>query len=69
MKKFDESITNRYHQLSDEVSNLNLNYVMKYMNSFVLAAKYIADDAKQPVWTKGDKYEAAWNELNKDKFE
>lgn len=63
IKKFDENITNRYHQLSDEVGNFNLSYGMKYINSFILAAKYIADNDKQPTWMKGDKYEAAWKQL------
>ena len=63
IKKFDENITNRYHQLSDEVGNFNLNYAMKYINSFILSAKYIGDNAAQPLWIKGDKYEAAWENL------
>lgn len=63
MRTFDSTIFNRYHQLSDEAGNLNLNYAMKFINSFILAAKYIADNDKQPTWIKGDKYEAAWMEL------
>ena len=63
MKSFDSTIFNRYHQLSDEVGNFNLNYAMKFINSFILAAKYIADNNKQPTWTKGDKYEAIWKQL------
>lgn len=63
MRTFDSTIFNRYHQLSDEAENLNLNYAMKFINSFILAAKYIADNDKQPTWIKGDKYEAAWMEL------
>ena len=63
MKTFDSTIFNRYHQLSDEVGNFNLNYAMKFINSFILAAKYIADNDKQPIWMKGDKYEAAWQAL------
>ena len=63
IKKFDESITNRYHQLSDEVGNMDLNYAMKYIKSFILAAKNIADNPAQPRWKKGDKYEAAWEAL------
>lgn len=31
IKKFDETITNRYHQLSDEVGNMNLQYLFKFM--------------------------------------
>jgi hypothetical protein len=63
IRKFDENITNRYHQLSDEVGNFNLNYAMKFINSYILAAKYIADNRQQPTWIKGDKYERAWKEL------
>jgi Iap family predicted aminopeptidase len=63
IKKFDETITNRYHQLSDEVGNMDLNYAMKYIKSFILAARNIADNPVQPRWKKGDKYEAAWEAL------
>ncbi|HVM90173.1 MAG TPA: M28 family peptidase [Puia sp.] len=63
IKKFDAEINKRYHQLSDEVGNFNLNYGMKYINSFILAAKYIADNPIQPMWDKGDKYEPAWKDL------
>jgi Zn-dependent M28 family amino/carboxypeptidase len=59
IQKFDEEINKRYHQLSDEVGNFDLNYAMKYIHSFILAARNIADDPKQPEWKKGDKYEAA----------
>jgi len=62
-KESDETITNRYHQLSDEVGNMHLPYILKYMNSYVLATKYIADNKLQPKWTKGDEYEPAWIKL------
>ena len=63
VSKLDESIMRYYHQLGDEVSNIDLAYVVKYMNSFILAAAIIADDPAQPQWIKGDKYEAAWKAL------
>ena len=63
IKKFDAEINKRYHQLSDEVGNFDLNYGLKYIRSFILAAKYIADNPSQPVWDKGDKYEPAWKKL------
>ena len=62
-KEADETIPNRYHELSDEVGNLHLTYILKYINSYVLAAKYIADTKVPPKWTKGDEYEAAWIKL------
>ncbi|MBS1972930.1 MAG: M28 family peptidase [Bacteroidetes bacterium] len=65
IKKFDAEINKRYHKLSDEVGNFDLNYGLKYIYSFILAAKYIADNPVQPIWEKGDKYEPAWKELYK----
>lgn len=61
--KLDDEVMKRYHQLSDEVGNFDLKYAVKYIHSFILAAKNIADNVKQPAWTKGDKYEAAWKQL------
>jgi hypothetical protein len=63
MKTFDGTITNRYHQLSDEAGNMDMNYVMKFIGSYILAAKYIADDPIQPQWTAKDEYEGAWKTL------
>lgn len=63
VKKFDDTITRYYHQLGDEITNIDLAYIVKYMKSFILAAKYIADNPIHPYWKKGDKYEAAWKEL------
>ena len=68
IKKFDETITSRYHQLSDEVGNMDLDYAMKYIKSFILSAKNIADNPAQPEWKKGDKYETAWRTLYKKSF-
>ncbi len=63
VSKVDESIMRYYHQLGDEIGNIDLDYVVKYMKSYILAAKYIADNPVQPHWIAGDKYEAAWKEL------
>ena len=63
MKTFDATITNRYHQLSDEVGNMDMNYIMKFIGSYILAAKYIADDPIQPQWTAKDEYDGAWKTL------
>lgn len=61
--KFDAAVMKRYHQLSDEVGNLNLNYCYNYINGFILAAKNIANNPNQPFWVKDDKYESAWKNL------
>jgi hypothetical protein len=67
MKAFDAEINKRYHQLSDEVGNFDLDYAMKYINSFILSAKYIGDDKKEIFWVKGDKYEPVWKALHNKK--
>ena len=63
VKQVDESIMRYYHQLGDEIGNVDLQYVVKYMKSYILAAQYIADNPAQPHWTTGDKYESAWKDL------
>jgi Zn-dependent M28 family amino/carboxypeptidase len=63
MRAFDSTITNRYHRLSDEVGNMDLHYILKFIRAYILAAQYIADDAAQPRWTKGDEFEKAWLSL------
>jgi hypothetical protein len=63
VKQVDESIMRYYHQLGDEIGNIDLNYVVKYMKSYILAASFIADNPAQPHWAAGDKYENAWKEL------
>lgn len=60
---FDATVTKRYHQLSDEVGNFDLDYAMKYIKAYIMAAKNIADNPIQPTWIKGDKYEPAWKKL------
>lgn len=59
MTNFGTTILNRYHQLSDEVGNFNLNYAIKFINSYILAAKNIADNPVKPKWTRGDEFEKA----------
>lgn len=63
VNKLDETIFRRYHQLSDEIGDIDLAYVVKYMKCYILAAKYIADNPAQPRWKQGDKDEAAWKKL------
>jgi Zn-dependent M28 family amino/carboxypeptidase len=62
---FDSEIRKYYHQVTDEVESMNLNYCLKYIRSYILAAENIANDPRQPQWTAGDKYEAAWKKLYK----
>ena len=59
----DTTIVNRYHELSDEVDNMHLDYIAKFINSYVLAAANIANNKTQQKWTAGDEFEAAWLRL------
>lgn len=63
MRALDSTIFNRYHRLSDETSNMDMRYVVKWIRAFILAAKYIADSPGQPRWTPGDPQEKAWMTL------
>ena len=61
--KFDRSIFEFYHQPSDEFESLNMNYVWKYIKSYVAAAQLIANRDERPFWTEGDKYYKAGVDL------
>lgn len=60
---FDGVVMKRYHQLSDEVATIDRGYALKYIRSYILAAKNIANNAVQPTWKKADKYEDAGKKL------
>jgi hypothetical protein len=57
------TITNRYHRLSDEVANMDMEYVVRFIRAYILAAQYIANDPNQPRWAKGDPNEKEWQIL------
>ncbi len=63
MRSFDSTIFNRYHRLSDETGNMDMHYAVKFIRAYILSALYIANDATQPMWTKGDAYEPTWKAL------
>jgi hypothetical protein len=60
---WNEKITNRYHRLSDEVANMDMEYVVRFIRAYILAAQYIANDPDQPRWAKGDPNEKEWQIL------
>jgi hypothetical protein len=66
MLAFDSTITNRYHQLSDETGNMDMHYVLRWIRAYILAAQFIADEPDQPRWTPGDLYEKPWKALFPD---
>ena len=53
---FDEEIMKYYHQPGDEVESLNMDYIEKYVKSYILSASKIANGEKAPFWIEGDKY-------------
>lgn len=55
-RAFDQEIFKYYHQPSDEVESLNMNYIEKYMKAFVLSAIKISESPKVASWLQGDKY-------------
>jgi Zn-dependent M28 family amino/carboxypeptidase len=65
MTSWDNSIMNRYHRLSDEVGNMDLEYVVRFIRAYILTAKYIANEPHQPKWVKDDPYEKEWQALFK----
>jgi hypothetical protein len=65
MTKWDAEVWRRYHRLSDEVGNMDLTYIVKFIRAYILSAQAIANDTRQPRWTKDDPYEKVWQTLYK----
>ena len=63
---FNGDVTKYYHRPGDEAETLDYEYLFKFFQAYVLAGRQIANDPVTPVWTAGDKYEAASKELYKD---
>ena len=63
MTQWDRAIDRYYHRLSDEVDNMDLAYVVRFIRAYILSAQYIADDPIQPRWTAGDVFEKLWLNL------
>lgn len=63
MKSWDSQVERHYHRRSDEVGNMDLGYVVRFIRAYILSAQYIANDPARPKWTPGDAYEANWRKL------
>ena len=63
MIDWDKRIDRYYHQRSDEVDNMDLPYVLKFIRAYILSAQYIANDPDQPRWTPNDMFEKEWFNL------
>ena len=62
-RAFDQDIFKYYHQAGDELESVNLNYVEKYIKSYMLTAISVANADSVPFWVQGDKYYDAGVEL------
>ena len=62
-RAFDRDIFKYYHQAGDELESVNLNYVEKYIKSYMLTAISVANADSVPFWVQGDKYYDAGVEL------
>jgi len=63
MKKWDDDIDRYYHKRGDEVGNMDLDYVVRFIHAYILSAQYIANDPARPRWTPNDEFEKAWFSL------
>lgn len=63
MEAFDDRISKYYHQPSDQVDNVDLDYIYKYWRAYIRSAELIGNWDQTPYWVPGDKFEAAGDEL------
>ncbi len=63
VKSFDQEVLKHYHQPSDEVNTLDMEYLGKFYRSFVYALYLLGSDDNRPAWKAGDKFEAAGKTL------
>lgn len=64
-KSFDEAIGKYYHQAIDNPESIDFGYLTKFCQAYAHTARLIADRPTRPMWSAGDKYEAAAKELYK----
>ncbi len=62
-RSFDGDVTKYYHRPGDEAHTLDYDYLLKFFQSYVLSGRLIANHAKTPTWSSGDKYEATGKAL------
>jgi len=60
---FDEEIMKYYHQVTDEATSLDFEYISKYILSYALLVRRVANMDETPFWIPGDKYEEAGKKL------
>lgn len=62
-RDFDAEIMKYYHQAIDNPESIDYDYLLKYSQAYVLAARLIANRPVPPQWMAGDKYEEAAQKL------
>ncbi|GAB5553039.1 MAG: M20/M25/M40 family metallo-hydrolase [Saprospiraceae bacterium] len=65
MTAFDERISDFYHQPSDEIKNVDLDYIYKYWRAYIRSAELVGNWEKTPYWMPGDKFEPMGDALYK----
>lgn len=66
MTAFDERISDFYHQASDEIKNVDLDYIYKYWRAYIRSAELVGNWEKTPYWMPGDKFEPMGEALYKN---
>lgn len=62
----DPGVADYYHQVTDEVDDLDFEYLLRFAQAYVHTARLIADASERPRWRPGDKYEEAARALYGD---
>ncbi len=62
-ENFDAEIQTYYHQPADEADAVDMNYLLKYSQTYAYLARLIANNKERPKWKEGDKYEEAGKKL------
>ena len=62
----DPGVADYYHQVGDEVDDLDFAYLARFAEGYAEAARLIADAPERPRWTPGDEFEATARALYGD---
>jgi len=62
-RKMDGEITKYYHQPTDEVESMDMDYVTQWIIGYINAAQNIANMDERPFWNTGDEFESIGRKL------
>jgi Zn-dependent M28 family amino/carboxypeptidase len=62
----DPGVADYYHQVTDEVGDLDFAYLARFADAYAQTARLIADAPERPRWADGDEFEAAGRTLYGD---